>query len=81
MKFQRGKNESIEYYRVIGMFRNYHNKWFVYMDRKNFHKKRIPTILGLWQGLYRRIIISLKRLHWINIYSEDLGMCFITVLC
>ena len=31
-KCQCGKDESMEYYRVLGIFRKYYNKWFVSIE-------------------------------------------------
>ena len=33
-KCKRGKTESIEYYRVLGFFTKYYNKWFVSIEEK-----------------------------------------------
>ena len=40
MKCNQGEIESIEYYRVLGIFRKQYNKWFINIDSDRIMRKK-----------------------------------------
>ena len=40
MKYKQGETDTIEYYRVVGIFGKYYNKWFVYIESDEIMRKK-----------------------------------------
>lgn len=56
----RGKSESIEYYRVLGIFSKHYNKWFLHWDSDSVLYKKDSKKYKIMAWMVQRDVLKMK---------------------
>ena len=78
INFKLGETDSIEYYRVLGIFIKYYNKWFININSAKILWNKDSKKYKFLARLKKRIMQSLKKFSSIKTGTRVQNMCFIS---
>ena len=70
MNCKQGEIDSIEYYRVLGIFSKYHNKWFAHIDSDKLFGRNIARSKRFLQGVIQKDNVQFKEVQLKNSGTE-----------